>query len=231
MPDQTPQNTELATKSTIAMNGHGLELRTLDDAWRFATMIARSGMAPKDFNSPDKIMVAMQHGAELGLGYMQSLHAIAVINGRPALWGDALPALVYGSGKCRYIKESTEGSGDGYVAICEAARKDNESQSTVRFGVDDAKAAGLWGKAGPWKQYPKRMLQMRARSFCLRDLFADVLRGIAVADEVRDYQPVTVQQSAPDTSENHVSVDDDPILSGEQSIAEEIKELEAQEVA
>ena len=49
------------------------------------------------------------------------------------------------------------------------------------------KKAGLWGKAGPWSQYPKRMLQMRARSFALRDKFADALSGLLMAEEVQDY--------------------------------------------
>jgi hypothetical protein len=54
------------------------------------------------------------------------------------------------------------------------------------FSQDDAKTAGLWGKQGPWSQYPKRMLQLRARGFALRDAFPDALRGIHSADESRD---------------------------------------------
>ena len=54
------------------------------------------------------------------------------------------------------------------------------------FSEQDAKVAGLWGKSGPWKQYPKRMLQMRARGFNLRDNFADILGGLITAEEARD---------------------------------------------
>lgn len=49
----------------------------------------------------------------------------------------------------------------------------------------------LWGKSGPWQQYPKRMLQMRARGFALRDKFADVLGGLISAEEARDYRIIT----------------------------------------
>ena len=52
--------------------------------------------------------------------------------------------------------------------------------------MDDAKAAGLLGKQGPWTQYPKRMRQMRARAFAVRDVFPDVLKGLPVAEEVMD---------------------------------------------
>ena len=43
------------------------------------------------------------------------------------------------------------------------------------------------GKQGPWTQYPKRMRQMRARAFALRDVFADILKGMPIAEELQDY--------------------------------------------
>jgi hypothetical protein len=60
---------------------------------------------------------------------------------------------------------------------------------TRSFSVADAKKASLWGKAGPWSNYPKRMLQMRARSWALRDAFPDVLRGIGIKEEQHDIPP------------------------------------------
>jgi hypothetical protein len=70
--------------------------------------------------------------------------------------------------------------------------------------VAEAKKAGLWGKQGPWTQYPRRMLQMRARGFALRDAFPDVLRGLVTAEEAADYthvepEPVRVTQPTPPT--------------------------------
>jgi len=53
-----------------------------------------------------------------------------------------------------------------------------------RFSVSDAKAANLWGKSGPWTNYPKRMLELRARAFALRNMFPDVLLGCAIAEEL-----------------------------------------------
>jgi len=57
--------------------------------------------------------------------------------------------------------------------------------------VEDAKRAGLWAKQGPWTAYPKRMMQMRARGFALRDAFPDVLKGMITAEEAQDYQEET----------------------------------------
>jgi hypothetical protein len=61
--------------------------------------------------------------------------------------------------------------------------------------VEDAKRASLWGKSGPWTQYPKRMLQLRARGFALRDAFPDILRGLVTAEEAQDYQTARPQQT------------------------------------
>jgi hypothetical protein len=61
---------------------------------------------------------------------------------------------------------------------------------TVSFSVSDAKRAGLWGKSGPWANYPERMLKYRARGFCLRDAFPDVLKGLITIEEANDYPTV-----------------------------------------
>jgi hypothetical protein len=132
-------------------------------------------------------MLAIQHGSEVGLSPMQSLQSIAVINGRPTIWGDAALALVQSSPVCEYVREYTEGEGDALVAVCEAKRRGYPAPTVVRFSVADAKKAGLWGKSGPWQQYPARMMTLRARGFALRNAFADALRGLITAEEAQDY--------------------------------------------
>src|ERR1700678_56477 len=69
--------------------------RTLQEAIEFAKLIADSGMVPKDYiNRPGAIVVALQMGMEVGLQPMQALQSIAVINGRPSIWGDGALAIV-----------------------------------------------------------------------------------------------------------------------------------------
>jgi len=95
-------------------------------------------------------------------------------------------ALVQASIVCDDVEEFFEGEGTpNPVAVCIARRKGRKAV-TYRFGIDDAKRAGLWGKQGPWAQYPKRMMQMRARGFALRDAFPDVLRGLITIEEAND---------------------------------------------
>lgn len=152
-------------------------------------------------NTQDKILIALQYGAEVGLSPMQSIQSVAVINGRPTMWGDAVLAVVLASSVCEYVTESFVGEGDKLTAVCVAKRKGECEPLERRFSVDDAKTAKLWGKRGkegqdtPWVTYPKRMLQMRARAFCLRDAFADVLRGMQVREELEDY-PARAEHSA-----------------------------------
>jgi hypothetical protein len=97
-------------------------------------------------------------------------------------------ALVQASPVCEDVEEFFEGQGTpNPVAVCVAKRK-GRTPVTVRFSVEDAKRAGLWAKQGPWTAYPKRMMQMRARGFALRDAFPDVLKGMITAEEAQDYQ-------------------------------------------
>lgn len=185
----------------------GLALQTIDEAMTFGKLLAGSSFVPKDFRDrPADCVLAVQHGAELGLGPMQSVQSIAVVNGRPSIYGDAAIALAKGSPVCEYISERIDGDGDQMVAICEAKRRGDPQPIISQFSVADAKQAGLWGKTGPWQTYPRRMLQMRARSFALRDAFPDVLRGLVTAEEAQDYthvepQPATVRAEPRPTPE------------------------------
>jgi len=155
--------------------------------------VAKSDFAPKDFKGkPESCLLAIQHGSEIGLSPMQSLQNIACINGRPAIWGDAALAVAMASPVCEYVRESIEGDGESMVATCTAKRRGYETPTVARFTVADAKKAGLWGKSGPWTQYPRRMLQLRARGFALRDAFPDVLKGLVTAEEAQDYPTAVV---------------------------------------
>jgi hypothetical protein len=186
----------MSTEISTHRASTGLALQSFDDAFRFAKMVAASEFAPKDFKSkPESCMLAIQHGSEVGLSPMQSLQSIAVINGRPTIWGDAALALVQSSPVCEYVKEYTEGQGDNLTAVCEAKRRGYPAPTVSRFSMADAKRAGLAGKTGPWSQYPERMLALRARGFALRNAFADALRGLITAEEAQDYpQPVVASE-------------------------------------
>lgn len=168
----------------------GLTPTNLTEAMQLAEILAQSTIVPKDYQrNPGNILVAIQWGAELGLAPMQAMQNIATINGRPSIWGDAMLALVKSSPEFVSIKEEYAGEGNNLTAICTVKRRNTDGtvdEHTATFSMEDAKTAGLLGKQGPWTQYPKRMLQMRARGYALRDMFPDVLKGLRTTEEVRD---------------------------------------------
>lgn len=166
----------------------GLVPRTFNGLWRISRIMASSGLMPKGIEKPEAVFVCVQMGLEVGLSPMQAVQNIAPINGRPTIWGDAMLGLVRGSGMLEEIKEKAVGTfpNDNYAAVCTVKRKGYDAVVQT-FSIADAKKAGLWNKSGPWQQYPKRMLQMRARSWALRDAFGDVLKGLQCAEEVMDY--------------------------------------------
>lgn len=163
--------------------------QSLEDAWRIATAVCRAGMAPRGLETPDKAVIAILSGAEVGLPPMQALQSIAVIGGRPSLYGDGALAVVRSSGRLESISERYDPATE--TASCTVKRR-GEKSLTRTFSRADAETAGLWGKKTsrgeptPWITYPRRMLQMRARAWAMRDAFADALRGLGIAEEQGD---------------------------------------------
>ena len=152
-------------------------------------------------------MVAIMHGLEVGLTPMCALQSIAVINGKPTIYGDGAIGLVRGSGLLEWIEEIEETRpGIGLAAVCRVKRRGEPQPIERIFSEADAKKAGLWNKRGhkgedtPWITYPRRMLLMRARAFALRDGFADVLKGLGIKEEVEDYQPIRNGSAARDVT-------------------------------
>jgi hypothetical protein len=184
-----------AVSSPISFGASGVQLTSLEDAFRFAKAIVSSGFAPRGMEKPESVLVALQWGAELGLTPMAALSNIAVVNGRPSLFGDAALALVRSSGQLEsYSEEEVGERGKDSFGYKITAKRRGFDPQTETFTTGDAKTAKLWGKAGPWTDYPARMLKFRARGFLLRDVFGDVLKGLRTMEEVRDtpLEPINV---------------------------------------
>lgn len=200
-------NLNMSMSQQLSKSSHRQFLITpqsMAEAMEYAKMIAGSSFCPKDMrDKPGDVLIAVQMGAELGLSPIQALQNISVINGRPCVWGDAALALAQSCPHYVSHKEWEETTADGLVAYCEVTRKGSEPYIKC-FSQKDAEKAGLWRKAGPWQQYPSRMLQMRARGFALRDKFSDALKGLITREEAMDCPedgfipkvvPITTKQS------------------------------------
>lgn len=168
--------------TTAPAYGELLRPTNLREAMDLSEILAASDLVPKDYKGkPGNVVVAIQMGAEVGLAPMAAIQSIAVINGRPGLWGDALLAVVQAHPE--FVDCVEEKIPDGRRCTC--IRK-GRKPVVQEFTIENAKTAKLWNKDGPWRTYPDRMLKMRARGFAIRDLWADVIRGLSSAEEQRD---------------------------------------------
>jgi len=195
----TPTTDQLEKAERVPVS-LGIVVSTIDEAWRLAKAFAASALVPKDYRDrPENVLVAMQLGAELGLAPMAAVQSIAVVNGRPTLYGDGLLAVIMASTLYVDHREYYEVKGnrrdgltvddmalDDTAAVCSFWRVAQAEPTTRRFTIAQAKTAKLWGKDGPWSTFPDRMLRMRARSWAARDTFADLLKGLRAAEEIED---------------------------------------------
>ena len=190
--------------------------KTMQEAMDFAKVIADSDLAPKDFKGkPGNVMIAMQMGAEVGLSPMASIQNIAVINGRPSLWGDSMLAVCQTHKDFEGIEEYFDEQG---TAVCTIKRK-GFVPHTQTFSLRDVTLGGYDKKPGPWQTSRKRMMQMRARAFALRDRFADALRGLVMAEEAMDMEPVQVTVMEPRKADQDTRVLD-KITQGSKKVEE-----------
>lgn len=162
--------------------------KSADEAFALADLLAKSELLPKDFRGkPSNIVIGMMWSHNLGIPFLQGMQYIAVVNGKPSMYGDGALAVVMASGLVEDFNEQVVAAQDGKLcAICTVKRRGIASPFVRQFTQRDAEVAFLWNKQGPWKQYPKRMLQMRARAYALRDAFPDVLSGMGIAEEQQD---------------------------------------------
>lgn len=195
-----------AGAESIVLSPKGtIMLRTVGEAAGFAMLMASSGMLPPKV-TPQSAVVAIIAGAAVGLNPFESVQSIAVVNGRPSLYGDGMKGVVQGSGLLESERIDWFKATDGSIVACQVTvkRRGNPEPIIGRFSVKMAKQAGLWGKPGPWSQYPDRMMLARARAFAYRDGFADVLKGVRSIEEENDInfasEPATTAVSVPQPS-------------------------------
>ncbi len=186
--------------STMVVGGRvgAIVPQNIAEVFDLAEAICNARMNPKGLDNAQQVTVAIMMGLEVGMTPMAALASIAVINGRPCLFGDGLLGVVRASGLMEDFNETFDEK--TMTATCWAKRKGQKTPIEKSFSKDDAIAAGLWllgtdptekQMKKPWFKYPERMLAHRARGWCLRDGFADALRGLQSREELEDMIDVT----------------------------------------
>lgn len=186
------------TDRADALTGRGIIPTTMAQMYALAKVISDSSFAPVNLKSPKDVFLAMNWGMSLGVkNPLVAIQNIAVIKGKPSAYGDLLKAVVVSDPECEDFDEHFTGTfpNDDFTAHCSIKREGIKTATHAEFSIADAKRAVLWPgsakdpghKYNPtWYSYPKRMLQMRARAWAIRDSFPDKLMGLAVAEEQGD---------------------------------------------
>jgi hypothetical protein len=173
--------------------------KDLTEAMKFAEMVAASDFVPKAYvGKAGNCLIAMQFGAELGLPPLQAIQNIAVINGKPGIYGDLGKALLYSKGFKIEERDAKETQAKN-EAWCKVTRPNGEVTERT-FSLEMSKTAKLWGKEGPWTNYPYRQMGWRAFWWAARDGAADVLKGIWGIEELQDYKRDAIETTTVDNA-------------------------------
>lgn len=178
-----------------------LALSDLSQFTELAAILRRAGTVPPDVIKDEEVIVLLIAAAELGLGPTAAINNMTLVRGKVLIYGDAALALVRASGQLESFQEILEGKDDRRIATCTAKRLGVAQERVQRFSLDDAKRAGLYPPkkdTSPWAKFTDRMLLFRARSWCLRDLFGDILLGLGIYEEYAD--AIRVEVAGEDTT-------------------------------
>lgn len=193
------EETQVAKIPTASVGPLGIQIETLDQMWWLANRIQQSGLAPKDCKNAADLVVRAQFGMSVGLSFMQAIQSVANVNGRPSLWGHQVQGLITASGKCKSWTEAiigTDPTKDDYTIRITTERRDIEGVRVVEFSTAEARRAGLMNK-DLYKTYPKDMLRHRCVARVAKQVYADVLSGLSVAEEERDVIDITSEVVEP----------------------------------
>ena len=189
-----------------------------ESLWKLSQRVSNTPFVPTALRGKNEAVLAcVIYGAELGLGPMQSLNSIHVIEGRTAMSPELMRAMVARHGHRIDVIENSS-----TACEVEGTRSDTGSTAKVRWTMEDAKLAGLAGKNN-WKTYPRAMLLARATSELCRIVFPDVIAGLSYTpEEVSSIEGIEYVESAavPDVIEAIV----EPVI--EQPVIENIEDIE-----
>jgi hypothetical protein len=183
-------------------------------AAELAKQVANTEFVPKGLRgNPAAIAACILYGDELGIGPLQSLAKIAVIEGKPSLSAEAQRALILSAGHDMWVVESTN-------TKCTVAgrRSNSEHTSTISWTLDDAKRAGLAGRQN-WRTYPRQMLMARATAELARLIFADAVGGLLATEELEDADGEPTDAIEPTTKRKRRSVSQ-PETSGRAAVGD-----------
>jgi hypothetical protein len=144
-----------------------------------AKTLVSSGFLPRAVRTPEQAIAIMQTGVELGLGPMQAMRSIHVIEGKPTISAELMAGLVFQRVPGALLRVAKTGAD-----MCEVhAARPGQPPTVITWTLADARAAGIAGK-DVWKKYGRAMLRSRAISEACRAVFPDATLGLYTPEEL-----------------------------------------------
>lgn len=182
-------------QSSIQLDSRGLlKAKDSTEEHRVASGLIQSRAVPKVFQDPMQVMMAMQFLKRYGIDPIIGLRQCTIVNGSLSLWGELPLSVVKRSKEFEWIIEIIYDKNYKEInfenrnldtpvwgATCWVKLTKREKPYEASFTIEDAKKANLLSK-DIWQKYLKRMLQMRARSWCLKDADPAALSGAHILE-------------------------------------------------
>lgn len=157
--------------------------------------LVEGGFLPKGCTK-EEAFARVVAGASMGMKPIQALNGIAMINGKPTLHSDSIPCTVMASGLVNGMKYKFEGEGDNMSCTFYVRRKGIDEYQEWTYSMEDARKAGLL--ANPvWQKHTKKMLFNRARTWCFRNTFPDVIGNVYTPEEVEEAEFEEIKEEKP----------------------------------
>lgn len=167
-----------AASAALAVSGN-VRLDGVGDVFKLAQALSQAeGFIPRGLvGKPNAIAAAILTGLELGLGPMEAMRSIHIVEGKPTMSADLMLARAIRAG----IRIEWEQC-DGEAATLKLERSGMKHRHSFTFA--EAQRAGLTSK-DVWKKYAPAMLRARCVSAALRAFAPDVLgAGVYTPEEV-----------------------------------------------
>lgn len=184
----------MSEESALVVRGSMIpSVEVITNMQALATAVVKSGLCPKGIDTPEKALVVMVKGYELGIGIMQSMSDLYVVHGRPSMSTKLMMALYRAAGhrfvvlhkdpdrcRIRFILR------DGQTFEHEMTR---EEATEARFDQQWNAEKRKWEVKHTWRGMPKLMLFYRTMSSGVRLYASDALFNTLTRDEAESLFP------------------------------------------
>lgn len=196
MGNEIAKVTQLPVAQRMDETPRPVAIQNFAEARDLAMDFARSGLF-KDAREAEQALVKIAAGLELGVGPVQAMSGIHVIEGKLQMGSGLIASLLRRSGRYDYrVLEHTR-------EVCRVQFLDRGQPAGIsEFTIEKARQIGIAGKA-TWKNYPEAMLFARAISQGARWYAPDVFSGAVYAEGELDdaidapAEPVKPRKNSP----------------------------------